>query len=317
MASIDLNRGGSNVQLPVEVSSEIWANTVEASAVMSLARRINLPGPGVKVQTITGDATAGWVDETAEKPVSRATLGTKTITPYKLAVIEPFSNEFRRDLPALYAELARRLPFALATKFDSTVFTGSAPGSGFDVLSGAAAIAIKAGSGATKSTYIGLVNADNAVSAVGGSVTGWALAPQARQHLLGAVDTSGRPLFLDSASSGGRGLQLLGAPTQTVKAAYKAGSPNQVGVAGDWSEAMFGTVAGVQISISDTATIADGTVTIDTGAVDGSTNPITVDVPNQLNLWQRNMFAIRAEIEVGFVVRSTDYFVRLTDTAVS
>lgn len=311
MTGIDLNRGSSNVQLPVEVSSEIWANTVEASAVMSLARRINLPGPGVKVQTITGDATADWVDETDEKPVSRATLGSKTITPYKLAVIEPFSNEFRRDLPALYAELARRLPFALATKFDSTVFTGSAPGSGFDVLSGATAVAIKPGTGAN-TTYKGLVAADTSVTAQGGMINGWALAPQARQYLIGAVDGQNRPLFLDSPSQSGNGMQLLGAPTKTVKAVYKSGTPAQIGIAGDWSEAMYGTVEGVQISVSDTATIADGTTTITDS---GGTN--TVTIPNQLNLWQRNMFALRCEIEVGFVVRDAAYFVRLTDGTVS
>ena len=310
MAGIDLNRTSSNVQLPVEVSAEIWANTVEASAVMTLARRITLPGPGVKVQTITGDATADWVDETDEKPVSRASLGSKTITPYKLAVIEPFSNEFRRDLPALYAELARRLPFALAKKFDETVFTGTAPGSGFDVLSSATAIAIKPGTGAN-TTYKGLVAADTSVTAAGGMISGWALAPQARQYLLGAVDGQNRPLFLDSTAVGGRGLSLLGAPTQTVKAVYKAGTPNQIGVAGDWTEAMFGTVEGVQVSVSDTASITDGTTELTTSGSD------TVDIPNVVNLWQRNMFAIRAEIEVGFVVRDTDYFVRLTDGTVS
>src|SRR5699024_9244607 len=124
------------------------------------------------VQTITGDASADWVDETDEKPVSRASLGSKTITPYKLAVIEPFSNEFRRDLPGLYAELARRLPFALAKKFDSTVFAGTAPGSGFDVLSSTSTVGIKSGSGATKTTYMGLVAADNDVTAAGGMISG-------------------------------------------------------------------------------------------------------------------------------------------------
>jgi hypothetical protein len=31
-----------------------------------------------------------------------------------------------------------------------------------------------------------------------------------------------------------------------------------------------------------------------------------------LNLWQRNMFAVLAEIEVGFVVRNAAHFVKLT-----
>lgn len=316
MAGIDLNRTSTNVALPVDVSAEIWAGAVQASAVMSLSRRITLPGPGVKIQTITGDAAASWVNETDEKPVSRATLGAKTMTPYKLSVIEPFSDEFRRDLPALYSELARRLPAALAKKLDETVFTGSAPGSGFDVLSGAAAVGIKSGAGAL-TTYKGLVAADTAISAAtpfgGGTINGWALAPQARQYLLGAVDGQNRPLFIDSVGSSGRGMQILGAPTMSIPAVYKSGSPNQVGFAGDWTQAVFGSVEGVQIAVTDTASLADGTSPVSVTGGGGG----TVSVPKVLNLWQRNMFAIRAEIEVGFLVGDASYFVRLTDATVT
>lgn len=313
MTGIDMNRGSGNVQLPQAVSSEIWADTVQSSAVMSLARQVTLPGPGVKIQTITGDATADWVDETDEKPVSNATLGSKTMTPYKLAVIELFSKEFIRDVPALYAELTRRLPFALAAKFDATVFHGTAPGSGFDVLSSATAVGIKPGTSAN-TTYKGLVAADTAVTTAGGLISGWALAPQARQYLLGATDTQNRPFFLDSASAGGRGLSLLGAPTQTVKAVYASGTPNTLGFAGDWSEAMYGTVEGVQIALTDSAAIISGTKSV---AVTGGTAGATVDIPNVISPYQRNMFALRCEIEVGFIVRDASYFVKLTDTAVS
>ena len=111
---VDISRTTSGVDLPKQVSSEIWATAQEQSAVMAVSRQISLPGSGLSIPVITGDAQAAWVAETAAKPVSRATLGQKVMTPYKLAVIEPFSDEFRRDLPGLYAELARRLPGALA-----------------------------------------------------------------------------------------------------------------------------------------------------------------------------------------------------------
>lgn len=307
--AIDLNRGSTNVVLPAEVSADIWGETLESSAVMQLARQVRLPGSGVTIQTITGDAEANWVNETDHKPVSRATLGKKGMTPYKLAVIEPFSKEFLRDVPALYAELRRRLPFALAKKFDSTVFAGTAPGSNFDVLSDATAVAIKPGTGAN-TTYKGLVAADTAVSAAGGQISGWALAPQARQYLLGAVDSQNRPLFLDTPSSSGRGMSLLGAPTVQSKAVYSAGTPNQIGFAGDWDEALFGTVEGIEVSFSDSAAIEDGTKEYAVGTE-------TVEIPNILSLWGRNMVALRAEIEVGFIVRDKANFVRLTDGTVS
>ena len=126
----------TNITLPTDVSAEIIQKTTESSAVMRLARQIALPGRGLSIPVITSDPEASWVAETGEKPVSNPGLSTKTMTPYKLAVIVPFSDEFRRDARALYDALVERLPDALGKKFDSTVFGGVAPGSGFDVLTG-------------------------------------------------------------------------------------------------------------------------------------------------------------------------------------
>src|SRR5690606_29149633 len=103
MAAGDLKRSTSGVVLPAQVSSEIWASTQETSAVMAVSRQISLPGSGITIPIVTGDSVAGWVAESAEKPVSHATVGSKNMPPYKLAVIETFSMEFRRDLPGLYA----------------------------------------------------------------------------------------------------------------------------------------------------------------------------------------------------------------------
>ena len=299
---VDLNRGTSGVYLPPEVSNEIWSNTQETSAVMQLARQVALPGSGVTIPVITGDAEADWVSETDEKPVDRPTVARKDMTPYKLAVIVPFSTEFRRDLPALYGELAARIPGALARKFDQTVFGTSAPGSNFDTLGGATAVGISG------DVYKGLVAADQAVATGGGALNGWVTSPQARGLLLGAVDGFGRPLFTPSPNEGGQVFQLLGQPVVPSNAVYEAGTPNRLGFAGDWTSAVYGTVEGVQVAISDSATITDGVTELTVG-------DDTVEVPNMLNLWQRNMFAVRAEIEVGFVARDVGHFVSLTSAA--
>ena len=76
MAGIDLNRtsAGAAELLPKEISQEIWANAVNDSVIMQAARRINLPGSGVTIPIITGDAEAGWVNETDEKPVSGGSI---------------------------------------------------------------------------------------------------------------------------------------------------------------------------------------------------------------------------------------------------
>ena len=215
---VDISRSTAGITLTPEQSQEIWSAVDTTSAVMQLAQRVDLPGSGVSVDIITGEPEAEWVAETDEKPISRPTLGSKLMTPYTAAVIVPFSNQFRRDKARLYAEIVRKLPQALARKFDSTVFglAAGAPGSNFDTLGGATQVGISG------DTYAGLVAADQAVATGGGLLNGWALSPQARGLLLGATDADGRPLFINNAQTDGAVPALLGAPVYQTKGVYAA-----------------------------------------------------------------------------------------------
>lgn len=294
----DVSRQTSNVALPAEVSQEVWAAAVHESAFMQLARRINIPGTGTTVQTITGEPTADWVAETNAKPVSAHAFGKKTITPYKLAVIELFSTEFLRDKAALYDECVRRLPAALSKKFDSTIMSSSAPGTGFDVLgTGVATQSILAASSPTTiSVYDRFVAIDAAISAANGIMNAIALAPQGKSIVLGAVDQTGRPLFTPGVQSNTVG-NILGADVAVNKGVYVAGTagatPATVGVAGDFSGVVWGSVEGVKMSVSDQATVVDGN-------------------SNTISLWQNNMVGIRFEIEVAFAVMDKSQLVLLT-----
>lgn len=295
MAGIDLNRT-SGVTLPKDLSQDIWGNTTEASAVMSSARQIILPGGGVTIPVITGDAQAGWVSETDEALASNATLDQKDITPYKISVIELFSNEFARDLPAVYDELARRLPNAIAKKFDATVFGSTAPGSNFDVLGGATAIKLAPhATDVKKGSYAGLVEAYTTVAGAGGALDGWVLSSQAKGLLLGQVDGTGRPLIADTIAGGSAVQTLLGEGVAYSSGVYAAGTPNTIGFAGDWSAAVYGLVEGINMSVTTDATVKVGST--------------------QVNLFQRGMFGIKVEAEIGFRVRDVSRFVKLTDAA--
>lgn len=262
------------VDLPVDVSKEILQKAQESSAIMKLARKIALPGRGVAINVITSDPEASWVGETAAKPVSNPGLDTKVMRGYKLAVIVPFSDEFRRDLTSLYDALVERLPAALGKKFDDTVFHGSAPGSDFDTLAAVTAQSL------ASDPYDGLVAADTDIALHGGLINGYVISPQARGLLLSAKDKNDRPLFINSVAEGAIPM-ILGARTEMSKAAFKTGSPAVIGYAGDWTQAMYGTVEGIKVSISTEATLK-------------------IDAEHEINLFQQNMFAVRAEIEVGF-----------------
>jgi len=288
MSGVPTNR--SNITLPADVSREIMQKVAEESKVMRLARKSELPGRGTAIPEILSDPEAAWVGETEKKPVSNPTLGTKMLRGYTLSVIVPFSNQFRRDMGALYDQIVRRLPAALGRKFDYTVFHGNAPGTDFDTFASVTAQSL------ASNAYDGLVAADTDIALHGGLLDGYILSPQARGILLGAKDQDGRPLFINNTAEGAIPM-ILGARTEMSKAAFKSGSPSVIGYGGDWTQAVWGAVEDdVQIAISDQATLDLG---------DGNT----------INLFQQNMFAVRAEIEVGFRA-DTACFNALTATSV-
>ena len=282
--SISTYRG--DITLPAEISAEILQKMQGTSAIMQLARRVALPGRGLQIPVITSDPAAAWVDETDAKAVSNPGLSTKLMQAYKLAVIVPFSDEFRRDAAALYDALISRLPGALAVKFDQTVIGAVAkPGANFDNFAGCTAQSLVASGGHT--AYKGLVTAFTDIAEHGGSMDGLAMSPAGEGLLLAATDSDGRPLFNGAADGGVP--RVLGSRVVEGRGLYKAGSaaagsnpgtPASVGIAGDWTQAMYGTVEGVQIRFAD-----------QTGLTINST---------QVNLWEHNMFAVRAEIELGF-----------------
>ncbi len=288
--STGISTNRTNIDLPVDVSQEIIQKTQESSAVMKLARQIALPGRGAAINVITSDPEAAWVGETDNKTVSNPGLDTKVMRGYKLAVIVPFSDEFRRDVPALYDALVSRLPGALGQKFDKTVFGGvDKPGSDFDNFAAITAQSL------ASDPYAGLVAADTDIAINGGILNGFVLAPQGKGVLLGATDGDDRPLFINNVAEGAIPM-ILGARTEVSKGAYVSGSPQVVGFAGDWTQAMYGIVEGVKIDFSSDASLTLG---------NGTT----------INLFQRNMFAVRAEIEIGFRADTT-VFNKLTATGV-
>lgn len=281
--AIDINRGTTGlITLPPEVSSEIWTNTAEQSVIQTLARKIDLPAGGVQIPIITGDPSAGWVKETDEKPVSDSAFGSKTMGVYKLAVIELFSDEFARDMSAVYRTLVERLPQALGRKFDETVMGDTAPGDDFDTLGAAPGFALD---GSIDPFFKAL----GAVSQAGGDVTSWALAPEAELEAMQINDTSGRPLLMPDLIQSGSIGSILRRP---VYKARNVQSGDVIGLAGDFSQAVWGAVEGIKVDINTSGTVNKG--------------------HEQINLWQRNMFAVRAEVEVGFAVRDVNRFAKLT-----
>lgn len=299
--ALDVSRLTNGVMLTPEQSSEIWTESIKQSALTQLATRVNLPGKGVKWQTLDAAVPAEWVSETAEKPVVDPTFGSKTMIPYKLAQIVTVSEEFARDAANLWTAIQAQASEAIAQAIDKTFLSGAIalPGSdGVDTLADAQTVSIKGG------TYKDFVKISTTVLEHNGDLNGIAITNKGLAKFIEAVDTNGRPLMVPGVNSTELGsifgARLIKSPWGYKDAVKASGSgetavkaaPEVLGVAGDWSNAYYGTVQGIRIKMTDTATIKKGSQTI--------------------NLWQRNMLAFLVETEVGFVVRDKSKFVVIT-----
>lgn len=280
------------VQLPPEVSNEILSQVQDRSVVMNLARRVTLSGAGTVYHEILTDPVPEFVGETERKPLSDATVGAKTLKPHKIAVVNSFSDEFKRDLPGLYNALIARLPGALGRTFDLAALHGiGAPAADFDDLSGATPVVIANTTPGSDDAFQGFLEALGVVADAGGDVTAWALSTQAEILALGNRDTSGGPIFIGNVQAEGSVGSILGRPVFRSQNA-RDDTDNTVGIAGDWTAAVWGSVSGVEISISD--------------------NPVYGPTGTLVNAgWQDNMINVRSEIHVGFIADDSK-FARLT-----
>lgn len=286
---VNIERSSTGSALPAALSADILGKAVEQSFVMRAGRQVTVPGPGLTIPVITGEPTAGWTAETAKKPVSTHTMTRKNLIPKTLSVIEPFSNQFRRDLPGLYAELVRRLPGAIAKKFDSDVVFSDRTNvdslwSNGVALSANANRSVLDATGTLQDLIDGVKNVTDA----GYDPNGFVLSPAAELLFAGASTsgplTFGTGLIGDLVNGAIRSRNVVVSGLDADGSGAGSTTFSTLGIVGDWSQLVWGYVESIEIAISDQSVLY----------VDGGVNDI--------HLFQQNMFAVRAEVEIGAVI---------------
>lgn len=275
-------------------SGAIFAAARQRSVVQSLARKIPLGANGQSIPVSTAKLAAGWVAEGATKPASSGTMTLKTVTPKKLAAIAVVSAEVVRANPGGYMDLIRDdMAEAFAVAFDAAALHGtSTPFTTFiDQTTNAVEVgtATQANGGIYADINSGLALLVNA----GKKLTGFALDDRFEPLLNGAVDTSGRPIFVDSPLVDNAGPvrqgRLLGRPAYVGPGVYKA-TGVLIGYGGDWSQAVWGNVGGISYSVSTQATVTINGVLV--------------------SLWENNLVAVLGEAEYGWLVNDVQSFVK-------
>jgi len=280
-------------------SAAIFEQAAKTSVVQQLAQRVPLGINGQSIPVTTGKMSAGWVAEGAQKPASKGSMALKTIDPKKIAAIAVVSAEVVRANPGGYMDLLRpQIAEAFATAFDAAALYGTASPFSTNLATGSSTQEFTGTAPAFTAVYDDLNAGLSTLVNAGKKLTGWAFDNRFEPVLNGSKDTSGRPLFVESPFTETAGPirqgRLLGRNAFIGDGIYDATSKTY-GFAGDWSQAVWGAVGGINYNVSTEA---------------------TVTINGQLvSLWENNLVAILAEAEYGFLVNDPSSFVAFKNAA--
>jgi HK97 family phage major capsid protein len=295
--------------LKPELSAPIFNQAAKVSVVQSLVQQVPLGINGNDIPVVTGKMSAGWVAEGAQKPASKGSIGLKTISPKKIAAIAVVSAEVVRANPGNYMSLLRpQIAEAFAVAFDLAALynlgpdgTGTGPFATY-LAQTTKSVALGGTSTSTANTHTRVVDGLRALVSDGKRLTGFALDEVVEPDFLSALDTTGRPLYVDTpladtTQAAARPGRLIGRPSymrdgiaQPVPEAPE--TAYTVAWGGDWSQAAWGVVGGISYDVSTQATVT----------INGSL----------VSLWEHNLVAIRSEAEYGFLVNDPEAFVEYT-----
>ncbi|MGE3795105.1 MAG: phage major capsid protein [Dehalococcoidia bacterium] len=293
--------------LPPEISAPIFEHAAKISVAQRLAQQVPLGLNGKAVPVVTGKMSAGWVAEGGKKPASSGSVGLKTIDPKKLAAIAVVSTEVVRSNPAGYMGMIKgQVAEAFALAFDAAAFHGTNTPFGTYLDQTTKAVELGSHTQAQGGVYQDLVDSLKLLVNDGKRLNGFALDNVVEPILLGQVDSTGRPIFIDTpldettaaqfendtaqpASPG----KLIGRKSFMQDGVATTDLTSVVGYAGDWTQAAWGVVGGISYSTS-----TEATVTIDGELV---------------SLWENNLVAILMEAEYGWLVNDVAAFAKITN----
>jgi HK97 family phage major capsid protein len=282
-----------------EMSAPIFDQARKQSVVQQLARQIPL---GISGQSIPYSATkpvAGWVAEAGTKPATSGSMALETMTPKKLSAIIVMSAEVARANPGNFAQVVRDdLAEAFAVAFDAATLHGTSTPFAHYIDETTKTVEIGTAAASAGSVYADLNAGLKLLVDDGKRGTGFAFDVRAEPVLNAAVDTTGRPLFVDTplteTNPTVRPGRVLGRPAFLGETVYGSGD-STVGYLGDWSKCAWGVVGGITYKVSDTA-------------------PVTIN-GSLVSAFEKNLIAVLAEAEYGFVCHDTAAFVQYTNAS--
>lgn len=285
-----------NGSVPTETATEMVGEIVQNSAVMQLAKAENMTTMKKKISYLAEGPGAYWVGEGERIQTSKPQWLEAEMEAKKLAVIIPVSKEFLKwKLPAFFQEIRPMVAEAFYTKFDQAALFGTTSpyAAGHNILAAATTSGNAVALDDAEALYgqlngiLGLVE-DNEIDP-----DGIATVRSMKQKFRGELDNTGRPIYVKG--DGTAPDDILGLPIAYVNG-KSFDKTKAVAFTGDWDYARFGVLEDFEYAISEDATLS--TITGSDGEV--------------VNLFERDMIALRVTMHVAFMVLKDEAFAALT-----
>ncbi len=283
-------------EIPTETAELVLKEFLTSSVVTQLAKHEPMTKPKKKFTYLAEGPGAYWVGEGQRIQTSKATWLTAEMEAKKLGVILPVSKEFLRyTVTDFFNEIRPAIAEAFYTKFDQAALFGNdspyAPGTSVWERIQVSGNIVEYGT--NPNLYLDLNDVLALVEDGDNDPNGFTTIKKFRKDLRGAVDDRNLPIFNDPGQ--GAAANLLGLPV-----GYADGKSwdydKALVLAGDWDFARYGILQNIEYAISEDATLT--TIQDDNG--------------NPINLFERDMFALRATMHVAFMTLKDDAFAALT-----
>ncbi|MFS1186823.1 phage major capsid protein [Bacillus velezensis] len=285
-----------NGKVPTEQGTLVLKEFMTQSAVTKLAKFEEMNKSEKEFTYLASGPGAYWVGEGERIQTSKAEWLTAKMTSKKIGVIIPVSKEFLRyTIADFFTQMRPSIAEAFAIKFDQAALFGinSPFGKGVSVFEKIQ----KSGNTIALNSLGNLYDELNGLMALvedaDKDVNGFTTTRRFRQKLRGTKDGNGLPIFNDA--TGGATQQALGLPIGYVDS--KSWDYEKAALlAADWNYTRFGIPQGMEYKISE-----DATLTTAKGE-DGA----------EINLFERDMVALRVTQQVGFMTLTDDAFAAIT-----
>jgi len=278
--------------IPTEQGELVLKEFMTNSAVAQLARYEPMTKPKKTFTYLAEGPGAYWVNEGEKIQTSKAEWLTATMEAKKLGVILPVSREFLNySVSDFFAQMREAIAEAFYAKFDQAALFGidSPYAAGTSIWEGITASGNTIVNGSGTNLYEDLNGLLALIEEGDNDPDGFTTTRRFRKDLRGAVDSNGLPIF--NAPRDGSTSQVLGLPIGYANGASWDSSKADL-IAGDWDFARYGILQGIQYQVSEDATL--------TTIVDGNEDPI--------NLFERDLIALRATMHIAFMTLKDDAF---------